>query len=60
MTAMARGDQAVKDELMTKLTTENLALKGRMKALSKENQELKKELNTKIEELTKDLVQSFQ
>ena len=49
MTAMARGDQAVKDELMTKLTTENLALKSRMKALSKENQELNQELKKRTE-----------
>ena len=59
-TTITEGDRAVKDQLIAKLTSENLALKGRMEALSKENQELKKELNTKIEELAKDLVQAKQ
>ena len=64
-TTIAEGDQTVKDELTAKLTSENLALKGRMDAVSKENQELKKELESlntkfdrKIEELTRDLVRA--
>ena len=66
-TTITEGDQAVKDELTAKLTSENLALKVRMDALSQENRELKHELqvlNTKfdrkIEELTRDLVQTKQ
>lgn len=66
MTTITERDQAVKDELIA-LTGENLALKDRMDALSQENQELKHELQVlstkfdrKIEELTRDLVQTKQ
>ena len=64
-TTIVEGDRAVKDELIAILKSENLALKGRMDDVSKENQELKNKLESlntkfdrKIEELTRDLVRA--